>query len=106
MAFLQSNWLLVVAVVALLVMVYVWSRKRSAVGRRRSGNLSAVELRRLRHDLSSQLQDLAGETAPALLQAEARRLNATEGSIRALEAALERAKRKFGAPKAPGNRRT
>lgn len=106
MDFLLSKWWLVIAVLALVVMVFVRSHKRSPVARRRSGNLSARELVRLRQDLSSELQDLAGETAPALLQAEVKRLNATSGSIKALEAAIDRAKRRTGdATKAPGNRR-
>ncbi|MEO7242847.1 MAG: hypothetical protein ABIW85_08015 [Variovorax sp.] len=106
MDFLLGNWLLVVAVLAVLVMVYVRSHRRSPAARRRSGHLSAVESVRLRQELSSQLQDLAGETAPALLQAEAKRLRATEGSIRALEAALERAKSRTDSAKEPGNRQS
>ncbi len=105
MDFLSSHWLWLVAVLAVMVVVYARSRKRRPASRRRARNLSATESARRRREISSQLQDLAGDTAPALLQAEAKRLNASESSLRTLEAALERAQRLSGVDSPSGNRR-
>ncbi|MEJ8847491.1 hypothetical protein [Variovorax rhizosphaerae] len=50
-----------------------------------------MALVRRRRELMAQLEELAGDTGPALLQAEARRQRASPASVEVLEAAVARA---------------
>ena len=60
---------------------------------RRPRDSEVVALVRRRHELISQLQDLAGPEAAELTRHESRRLRAGTSSIKVLEAAVVRAER-------------
>jgi anti-sigma-K factor RskA len=78
-------WVGVIAVVVVVALVVFW------LMRRRTRETPMVALVRRRRELIAQLEELAGDTGPALLQAEARRQKASPSSIEVLEAAVARA---------------
>ena len=80
-------WAWVALASCLLLVAVLWVRMRQP---RES---QVVALVRRRHELMSQLQDLAGPEAAELTRHESRRLRAGTGSIEVLEAAVVRAER-------------
>ena len=80
-------WVGVIVIAIAAAVAFVWFRRRSRSGR----DTPTVALVRRRRELMAQLEELAGDTSPALLQAEARRQHASPASIEVLEAAVARA---------------
>ncbi|WP_213953666.1 hypothetical protein [Variovorax sp. dw_954] len=83
---LISNWLVWGGVVVMLVAAALLF-----VRFRRGRETPTLVLVRRRRELMAQLEELAGDTGPALLQAEARRQKLSPSSIEVLEAAVARA---------------
>ncbi|MEJ8856809.1 hypothetical protein WKW79_19700 [Variovorax robiniae] len=84
---LRSNWLVWGGVVLMLIAAALVVFMRTRRGR----ETPTLALVRRRRELMAQLEELAGDTGPALLQAEARRQRASPASIEVLEAAVARA---------------
>lgn len=81
------DWAWVVLASAVLLIAVLVLRMR------RPRESEVVALVRRRHELMSQLQDLAGPEAAELARHESRRLRAGTSSIQVLEAAVVRAER-------------
>jgi len=84
---LRSNWLVWGGVLVMLIAAALVFFVRI----RRTRETPTLALVRRRRELMAQLEELAGDTGPALLQAEARRQRASPASIEVLEAAVARA---------------
>ena len=84
---LRSNWLMWAAVVVFVMAVVAVVFVRARRGR----ETPTLALVRRRRELIAQLEELAGDTGPALLRAEARRQKSSPASIEVLEAAVARA---------------
>ncbi|MFT4266546.1 MAG: hypothetical protein QM586_04875 [Xenophilus sp.] len=87
----MTEWHLGWLIAAALVIVLVLAVLRRA--RRGGRKLTMADLVRRRRELQQQLQELAGDAGPQLLQLEARRRGEASTSLAVLEAAVARAEK-------------